>query len=174
VKQKTCKVCKEKFTPVRQLQPTCENMSCMISYTDKHLAKKKIEVKKTQRKALKQYNNSDINILKRLAQKIFNKYVRERDGKFCISCGFIGDKRQFHAGHYKPQGGNSLLRYEEDNCHAQCSICNNHLSGNLVPYRVNLIEKIGLKRVEEMESMNTIKKWSKEELDEIITKYRGK
>jgi hypothetical protein len=176
MKKRKCKECKEWFTPSPHmfLPPTCEKMDCRISYANKHLAKKKLEVKKEARKALKKFNSSDINILKRLAQKLFNQYIRLRDGKICISCGFIGDGRQFHCGHYKSQGGNSLLRYNEDNCHSQCSICNNHLSGNLVPYRVNLIEKIGLARVKEMESMKTIKKWDEEELSEIITIYRQK
>ena len=188
MKKRTCKVCKKKFIPSPNmfLPPTCSNYECMLEYSNKHLAKKKIEVKKTNRKVLKKFNDSDISILKRLAQKLFNQYIRTRDKDLpCISCGhnfktYIDENnkkheaRQRHAGHYKSQGGNSLWRYDEDNCHAQCSICNNHLSGNLVPYRENLTFKIGIERVEELESINTIKKWTKEELDEIITTYRKK
>ena len=161
--------------PIRDMQPTCENMQCMIDYSNAHLSKKAKEVKQVTRKALKQFNGSDINLLKRLAQKVFNTYIRMRDKDLpCISCDYSGIGRQWHAGHYKPRGGNSLLAFSEKNVHRQCSICNNHLSGNLVPYRANLIIKIGLDEVGLLESQNTIKKWSVEELQDIIKTYRQK
>ena len=175
-RQKTCKSkeCKKKFTPERPMQNVC-SFHCAIAYS-KQLEDKRDESKrKVGRRALKQFNDSDINLLKRKAQKACNEYIRLRDRKEpCISCLYVGNGRQWHAGHYKPQGGNSLLRYDERNIHKQCSICNNHKSGNLVPYRENLIKKIGIETVEELESMNTIKKWSKEELEVIITKYKYK
>jgi len=177
-KPKTCKICKDKFIPVRQLQPTCNKMECMIAYSNKHLAKKKLEVKKTHRQALKKFNNSDINILKRLAQKIFNQYIRKRDEKLlCISCGYnfnTAEKpRQAHASHYRP-ATNSNLRFDERNVWRSCQICNTHLSGNLANYRIALIDKIGLEQVEELEATNGIKKFTTDELQEIINKYRGK
>jgi len=176
VKQKTCenKECKQKFTPERQTQSVC-SYSCSIAYT-KQLQEKRCESnKKAARKALKQFNDSDINLLKRKAQEVCNKYIRLRDRKEpCISCGYIGSGRRWDAGHYRPQGGNSSLRYDERNIHKQCYPCNIPKSGNLVPYRENLIKKIGLETVEELESMNTIKKWSEDELKAIISQYKWK
>ncbi len=177
MRQKTCKnkECKQKFTPERQMQGVC-SFSCAIAYS-KQLEEKRCESnKKVARKALKQFNDSDINLLKRKTQEVCNKYIRLRDRKEpCISCLCPADApRQFHAGHYRPQGGNSLLRYDDRNIHKQCSICNNHKSGNLVPYRENLIKKIGLKTVKELESMNTIKKWSKDELEALILQFKWK
>lgn len=177
MKLKTCKICKEKFRPERQLQSVC-SYKCSLEYANKTLKKNATQTKRKYRKALKQYNMNDIPVLKRKAQEIFNKFIRLRDRKEpCISCGhdFNGENpRQMHCGHYRPQGGNSLWRYEEKNCHAQCSICNNHLSGNLVPYRENLIKKIGLEEVVILEDTNTIKRWTKEELQEIIKIYKEK
>ena len=181
MKSKKCKICHDIFIPIRSLQPTCEKMECMIEYTNRHLKQQATNDKKEARKELKQYNMNDIPVLKRKAQKAFNEFIRLRDkDELCISCKYdfknftTEQPRQKHAGHYRPQGGNSLWRYEEKNCHAQCSICNNHLSANLIPYRENLIKKIGLEEVEILENTNTIKKWTKEELQDIIKTYKGK
>ena len=113
VKSKKCKICKKPFVPTRQLQPTCQEMDCMVEYANKHLNKKATEKKKTARKALKKFNDSEISILKRLAQKLFNQYIRMRDKDLpCISCGTRKENIQYHAGHYKPAGGFSDLRYK--------------------------------------------------------------
>ena len=172
---KTCKICKEKFEPTRQMQPTCENMDCMIKYSNKHLQKSRLSTKRDARRALKAFNDNDIKELKKKATTAFNAFIRKRDEKLpCISCGYEGSGRQWHAGHYKPAGGYSYLRYDEANVHKQCSICNNHLSGNLVPYRENLILKIGQAEVDRLELPNQIKRWEIIELREIITTYRLK
>jgi hypothetical protein len=140
----------------------------------KHLKSKKIEKEKTARKTLRAFNDTDKNIQKQLAQKVFNTYIRMRDGKVCISCGFVGDGRQFHCGHYKPRGMFSQLAFSEENCSSQCSICNNHLSGNLVAYREALINKIGLDRVEYLESCTEPVKHDIDFYRNIITTYRKK
>ena len=167
--KKTCKYCKERFEPVRPFQKHCLETTCIESNNEKTREKQR----KDNRKALKQFNMNDVAVMKRTAQTFFNKSIRLRDKDLpCISCGhdFKGTKpRQAHAGHYRPQGGHSALRYHPDNCHVQCSICNNHLSGNLVSYREALIKKIGLTQVEEMETMDTMKRWTIEELNEVIT-----
>lgn len=161
------------------MQSTCGYLCAM------ELAKEKAKEKqgKDKRKAIKQFKDNDIAVLKRLAQTLVNKYVRVRDNlQPCISCGFIPhyDKkgnyitRQWHASHYMPMGNNSAIRYDEDNIHKACSICNNHLSGNLIPYRIELIKKIGLEKVIFLETQKHPKKWSIEELNEIIAKYRNK
>lgn len=172
--KKTCKYCKERFEPIRSFQKNCLKTECIEANNEVTREKKR----KANRKALKQFNDSDVAVLKRKAQEVFNRFIRLRDKDLpCISCGhdFNGkNPRQRHAGHYKPQGGNSLLRYDERNCHAQCSICNNHKSGNLAAYRIALIEKIGLEVVEELEATKTPKKWTIDELNSILYKYKEK
>jgi hypothetical protein len=97
-KQRTCSICKKKFTPIRQLQPTCSKYECLLEYANKHLSNKAKEVKTEQRKALKAFNDSDIKWLKIKAQKLFNQYIRLRDKDLpCISCGTTNDI-QYHAG----------------------------------------------------------------------------
>lgn len=112
------------------------------------------------------------------AQSVFNKWIRLRDcdiygnGK-CISCGKpITDYRDADAGHYVPVKGGSFLRFHEDNVHLECKGCNGFDEFHLVGYRKNLIEKIGIERVEYLESnRRKVKKWSRSELEEIIKKY---
>ena len=106
---------------------------------------------------------------------MFNEYIRKRDVSLkCVSCPHSGDTRQWHAGHYRPAGNVAILRFDERNVHKQCSICNNHLSGNLVNYRKELINRIGLDQVEELEATNDPKQYTVEDYSEIIKTYKLK
>ena len=117
---------------------------------------------------------NDKSLRKREAQKAFNAYIRERDKLDpCISCGRHHDG-QYHAGHYKTTGAHPEIRFEPLNCHKQCSVCNNHLSGNLVNYRVNLIDKIGLDKVEWLEGKHEPQKYTCEDLLKIEQEYKKK
>ena len=108
------------------------------------------------------------------AQTAFNKYVRLRDYALpCISCG-RHHQGQYHGGHYRSVGAAPHLRFNEDNCAKQCSPCNNHKSGNAVEYRINLIKKIGVERVEALESDNTPRQYRIEDYKAIRTKYNLK
>jgi hypothetical protein len=110
------------------------------------------------------------------AQTWFNKFIRLRDkGLPCVSCGHPDDgSRQRHASHYKSVGGNPSLRFDQSNCHSSCSICNNYLSGNLVPYRVALIQKIGLAEVERLEGPQEPLKLTIPEIQALIAEYKFK
>jgi Bacteriophage Lambda NinG protein len=108
------------------------------------------------------------------AQAAFNRYIRERDaGLPCISCGTF-EAVQWHAGHYLTTAARPELRFNEDNVHRQCSQCNKHKSGNVSAYRVGLIERIGLARVEALEGPHPPAKWTREQLIEMRTTYASK
>lgn len=112
-----------------------------------------------------------IQKLKQKAQSTFNTWIRERDSdKGCISCGAEID----HAGHYFNSGHYSALTFDESNVHGQCLRCNNFLHGNLINYRMGLVDRYGDKYVKELEkkSRNKIAKYSRTELIEIIEKYK--
>ena len=159
LKPKKCKECRQYFTRTREDEECC-SPECAIAYVPKKFAIKK-------RKGLKQFRETDKATLTRDAQTAFNKYIRKRDELLpCISCGHTG-RRQRHAGHYRPVGRNSQLRFNEDNCHSQCSICNNHLSGNLVQYREALMVKIGNDRVLDLEESNEPKSYTLDDLRAI-------
>lgn len=108
------------------------------------------------------------------AQTAFNAWVRLRDhGEPCISCGTTADI-QYAAGHYKPSGSNPALRFEPLNVHKQCNMtCNMAKSGNLIPYRVALIEKIGQDKVDWLEGPHEPKRYSEEDFKAIGAEYRA-
>lgn len=104
-------------------------------------------------------------------QKIFNDYIRQRDkDKGCISCG----GKVEHAGHYFAQGSHSALRFDEYNVNGQCVRCNMFLSGNLIYYRQGLVKRYGSQYVENLEAKakERLKKWTRQELEELIAKYK--
>ena len=115
------------------------------------------------------------------AQKEFNAYIRERDkDKPCISCGRPlrtsdgatgGD---FDCGHYRSTGSASHLRFHEDNAHGQCKWCNRHGAGRAVDYRLGLVARIGIDRVEALEADNTPHKWERDELIAIKEEFKRK
>jgi len=172
MKPKKCKNtnCGIMFTPERPMQTTHDYL-CAIEYTRQLQAKKKLTENKKEKK---EFNENDRTVLLKLAQTVFNKYIRLRDGNNCISCDHVGDSRQIHAGHYMSQGGNSALRFNELNCHSQCVQCNNYKSGNLANYRIRLIEKIGIDKVIHLETTKNIKLWMVDELKAIIKTYKAK
>jgi hypothetical protein len=111
------------------------------------------------------------------AQKVFNAYIRKRDsenGYFtCISCGQTKDTTQMDAGHYVPVKGSSALRFDEYNVNGECKSCNGFDQFHLIGYRRNLINKVGERKVMELEYQHRlIKKWTRTELNEIIEQYK--
>ena len=175
-KPKKCKVCKQQFMPDRDMQAVC-SYECALKRVNLQQEAKRKEKRVNAHREKKKFLEQDIVHLRKIATFAFNAFIRERDVRDpCISCGFVAGstKRQWHAGHYKPAGGYSYIRYDEANVHKQCSICNNHKSGNLVDYRVRLISKIGLDEVMRLEKPNEIKKWSADELNKITSTYRLK
>ncbi len=108
----------------------------------------------------------------KIAQQVFNKFIRVRDaGLNCISCNKPCKKE--NAGHYYSQGGHSNVRFNEDNVHLQCEACNTYLSGNLLNYQIGIEKRIGAQRLMELQAKaHEVKKWTKDELKEARTLSR--
>lgn len=107
------------------------------------------------------------------AQDEFNSWVRARDaGKGCISCGTHNGKA--NAGHYLSRGARPELRFEPLNVHLQCERCNTYLHSNAIAYRIALIERIGLDKVEWLEGPHPPKKYTADDLRAIRDEYRAK
>jgi hypothetical protein len=177
---KACKnpACGEKFIPQRLGQAVC-SPKCAIAEAKQPANQKKARIAIEQRerreiKAAKERIKSRADYLKD-AQAAFNAWVRARDaGLPCISCGTTADV-QYCAGHYKPSGSNPALRFEPLNVHLQCNRnCNMGKSGNLTPYRVELIRRIGLEKVEWLEGPHAPKKYTIDELKALTAEYRAK
>lgn len=111
------------------------------------------------------------------AQREFNRYIRYRDAsKPCICCGkplSSGDiGGSYDAGHYRSVGSAPHLRFDERNCHAQRKQCNRYGAGRAVDYRLGLIARLGVQVVEALESDQTSKNYTEDDLIAIRNKYR--
>jgi len=165
-----CKNCKNKFEAVRFNQKFCLDAECVRVWVESEKAKQwKVKKQKMQQEL------ETVQDFMNMTQVVFNRFIRERDKhENCISCGkHINGVR--HASHYLSAGGHSNVRYHEDNVWVSCYKCNVMLSGNQVEYRKRLIDKIGIERVEWLESNGaTERRYTKEELREIMKEYKQK
>ena len=181
-KPKTCKnpACKASFVPQRMGQAVC-SPKCGLAI--KHVNEAKA------RKSLDQIGRADIKARKeavksrgehmREAQQAFNEYIRTRDqaaGHLCISSGKPLDwsGNAVDAGHYRSVGSAPHLRFDERNCHAQSKQDNRFLSGNAVDYRIGLIARIGQDAVDALESDQSVRKYTVDEIKAIKAEYRAK
>lgn len=172
LRPKTCGVCEKEFLPARPMQGVC-GPKCAMTKVRAEKARERTETR-LRKEAIK-----TIPDLIRDADKAFAAYIRERDrlaGHPCISSGRKLDwsGNSVDAGHYRSRGAASHLRYHEDNCHAQSKQDNRYGAGNVVEYRINLIARIGLERVEALETDSEPRKWTREDLKVIAATYRAK
>lgn len=163
-----CRICKSKFEK-RSISHRACSSPCALELGRIAAEKKSRKEHKEARDKIK----SRPEWLKD-AQAIFNKFIRLRDDKLpCISCQ-KHHSGQYHAGHYLGVRARPELRFNEYNVSKQCQPCNTHLSGNLVLYRKNLIEKIGIGNVEWLEGYHEPKKLSIDDIKQIIKIYKDK
>lgn len=122
---------------------------------------------------IQKYSKATTSTLKAKAIRVFNAWIRKRDeGKPCISCGKYST---LQAGHFKSAGRANHLRFNEDNVHGQCVHCNYFEQQSDTLYRKNLIEKIGIERVEKLDQLAAIKAPQKDDrflFISIIEKYK--
>ncbi len=172
-KPKTCKVCEKQFTPSLSTQKVC-SPSCAIVFAGNQRQAKEAKARNKALREGREALKSKSDHL-REAQTVFNRFIRLRDKDLpCISCQ-RHHTGQYHAGHYRSVGSApQSLRFCEDNVAKQCQPCNTHLSSNAINYRINLIKKIGLERVEWLEGPHELVKWSIDDIKEIKATYRQK
>ena len=176
-KPKKCRVatCRASFVPSRMGQAVC-SPACALIDGPRHAPKA--------RKALDQIERKEIKIRKEKlksradhakdTQQAFNEWVRLRDADLpCVSCGRHHDG-QYHAGHYRTVAANPAIRFEPLNVHKQCAPCNNHKSGDIVNYRIELVKRIGAEAVEWLEGPHEPKKYTVEQLKAMTAEYRAK
>lgn len=172
-RMRKCVVCRAPFEPRSMTHKAC-GPECSIAHVAAEKARK--DRKERQEGLAKLKRRADY--LKE-AQTAFNAWIRCRDrlaGYPCISSGRPLDwsGNAVDAGHYRSTGSAPHLRFNEDNCHAQSKHDNQYLAGNAVDYRIQLVKRIGLERVEALESDDTPRKWTIEQLQEIKSHYREK
>ena len=154
------------------------SQECLREYgmnnANKVIASAKLKDKKDHALRKRVFYGSDLKTRKAAAQVAFNAFIRARDkDKHCVSCN-KNHTGQYHAGHLKTVGARGDVRFNEDNCHKQCSVCNNHLSGNVAEYRANLIKLLGEKRVLALDVVDKTYKPTAKYYKEIEKTYKAK
>ncbi|VVN22926.1 hypothetical protein PS682_04493 [Pseudomonas fluorescens] len=177
-RRKRCPSCRVMFTPARDAQAVCGEIECAIAHgqSEKGRAiagKALAEVGRRDIKVRKEKLKSSADHLKD-TQHAFNAWIRARDADLpCISCGRHHDG-QYHSGHYRTVGANPELRFEPLNAWKQCAPCNNHLSGNLINYRISLLQRIGEEKLAWLEGPHEAKRYTVDELKAMTADYRAK
>ncbi len=145
---------------------------CIVRYG---MANKEKGKRIKHREQKREYVANKLTTRKRAAKEACHLYIRTRDkGKPCICCGEpLGDS--FHAGHFWESGNFSFIRFNEDNIHGQKESCNTYKGGDSGFYRQNLIERIGLERVQYLDDNRSNKtKLTADDYREIEAEYKVK
>lgn len=165
--------CGREYIPDRPFQIACD-MRCALALVPIQLAKqqKKDGIKERAKQRAARAKIKSRGDYLREAQQAFNAWVRERDHALpCVSCGRHHDG-QYHAGHYRTVGAHPELRFDPLNVHKQCAPCNNHKSGDIVNYRIELVRRIGAEAVARLEGQHEPKRYSIDDLIELRAHYR--
>lgn len=177
-KAKKCKnpACGMSFKPSFSTAQKVCSWACGLAIKDvnQEKARKSLaQVERKEIKARKEKLKSRADHM-REAQVVFNEWIRLRDVALpCVSCG-RHHEGQYHAGHYRTVGANPELRFEPLNVWKQCAPCNNHKSGDIVNYRIELVKRIGADKVDWLEGPHEPKRYTIEELKTIKAEYRAK
>lgn len=176
MKRKRCRHCNTLFTPFNSFQRVCSDR-CGLEWARSE--KGKAEAKKAkEREHRRQRRGLETKPeLMKKAQQAFNAYIRARDkDQPCISCGAPPRDQKYggtrDCSHYRSTGSMPALRFHTENAHASCKKCNRDLSGNIVEYRLRLIDRIGKDRVEWLEGPHESPHWSHEDLRVIGRHFR--
>ena len=101
----------------------------------------------------KEFTIKERKALKKKAWVVFSKWIRERDGNVCVTCGAKkGDIKQngkpvvINGGHYC----HNREDFNERNINAQCMGCNWRKKGNMRVYTIYMVDKYGLDYVKEL------------------------
>ena len=115
--------------------------------------------------------------LKKKADKYWSLYIRYRDGEQrpdgwwtqCITCGEWKPLKQMQNGHFQRRSYN-IVRYDEENCNAQCYVCNVLRYGEQYIYAIELDKKYGDGTAKKLVKMaKEFHKLTIEELEDIIS-----
>lgn len=160
-RQRKCKVCGGKFTPMRGIQTWC-SPECGVTLANRLVGEKRAREHRT-----KLAESKPLSHWLELTQRVVNTYVLARDAyRPCISCG-CWDAFAWDAGHYLSRGARPELRFDLANIHKQCASCNRHKGGNQVQYRLGLVARHGLAVVEALEGPHPPAKFTREGLEKL-------
>jgi len=148
--------CPNTFTQCRSFEKYCVDCATAVALSrlGKEKKAKAVNEKRADRAALEKMKKP--SKLEAECRAIVQELARIRD-RFdgCISC-HMGPNYDglWHGSHFRPAGNNAAVQFHLWNIHKSCAQCNLFKGGNLGSYRPRLIAKIGLDKVEWLESQN--------------------
>jgi len=186
---KKCK-CGDEFRQYTSMQNCC--VDCLAD----RIAKKRVaKIARSEKDARNELKQAKAKLLKasdwiKKVDAVYNPWVRARDeraGLPCPSClrydheipdSYFG---KWDCGHYLGKGSHPELRYTEINTWRQCKKCNGG-SGNYArkshtvaqQYRLTMIERIGIDKVEFLEGPHPPVKWTVDDLKALEAMYKVK
>lgn len=181
---------------IQRKKKKCTNPACDVEFTPSQLGQKVcgwacgLAIKDVNqdraRKAIAQRERKEIRAAReriksradhvRETQTIFNAWIRLRDAHLgCVSCDKPSTwQGQWHASHFLSVGSAPEHRFNPLNVHKACSVCNNHLSGNILGYRPEIERRIGIDSVEALLGPCDPKRYTILDLLEIKADCRAK
>ena len=132
---------------------------------------------KTAKEKGKPRKPSTASLVKKL-DRVFSEYIRLRDSKpygykyfRCISCGQIKPYEQMDCGHFIGRM-HMATRFDEENCHGECRMCNRFSPDHMIYYQRNLERLIGRSRLDLLIARGKgTKKWTAWELEILCNHY---
>lgn len=178
-KPKTCKTCREKYTPRTPMQVAC-GIPCALALLEKTKAAQKAKQQRQERAQdkVKKESMQPAKYWKAKAKKAMHLYVRLRDeGKPCASCDTIlirlgragGD---YDAGHFRSVGSAKHLEFDERNIFGQCKHCNDFMKGNQLEYERRLRLLKGDAYVEELKADQSPRHYKVADFQAIESHYK--
>ena len=159
------------------MQPTCEDVKCIISYSKTQKEKKEAKEWQKRKQDLKFDNYSSDGYRSKVIQPLINEIARLIDfGQPCIASGRYEGK--FSGGHFTSVGANRSVSLNLHNIHIQTFESNSFRSGDETRYRHGLIKVYGNDYFEFVEGLRHLKgidlsKQRLSELKPLITQIRN-
>jgi len=148
--------CRKGFQFIKKRSLTCKECGKNFEQYESYLSKRgqifcSKKCKGMARKGKKNKTWKDGSSYKKCLWRFFSKYIRQRDGGVCISCGKVAHWKEMDAGHYIPKTASMAVYFHEKNVHCQCTYCNRWMHGNLSRYAIALRRKYGEGILEELD-----------------------
>lgn len=111
--------------------------------------------------------------------KIFSEYIRRRDADEngnvkCCTCPTVQHWKEMDCGHWRLRG-NMATRFNENNSHSQCKVCNGSVNGMWDDHKNYIILRYGLNVAHELYLLSKqTRKFMQFEIDEMVKDYKLK
>lgn len=173
MRRKKCRACSQPFFTDRPFQVVC-SVPCAVEYSRMLFAK---NARKADRKRAQELK--PLREVIAAAQVAFNAYIRERDrDRPCICCGKPFEPARYggsmDAGHYLARSIAPQHRFNEDNVFGQRKNCNRPGGTTRAAFRAGVLARIGADRLAALEADTSVRKWTREELEDIKRTYAAK